>query len=326
MKYIMALDGGGSKLLCLVSDEYGNLCGYSTSGPTNSHFNSEQEIEQSISQAIEQALLRNNIQRVDITAVYWAMPVIHQFVHDTIIKWTHPHVAVHNCEEYHLSLYAAIQEEYGAICVAGTGSFTMTHTKKFGARYVGGWGSIFGDEGSGYSIGCKAFAACTYMSDQIGPFTSLLEKILTEFQFDNLRNLLFYIHGLQKGDQRKRIASICRIVGLSAAEGDIVAINILKDAAIMLANQTIQTLRLDQSELYQGFPLTISGGVWKAHPLLYQTFAKMVKQQQPQIEVFQPLFEPVVGGILIGLRERNFPIKHNIGKFKQIYADYLIDK
>ncbi|QGQ94257.1 hypothetical protein EHS13_04705 [Paenibacillus psychroresistens] len=321
MRYVLGLDGGGSKLLCVIADETGRMIGSSLAGPTNSSYNTPEEIELSITSVISEILANHNIARQDVSIVYGALPADGQLSISTITKNLHDGVKVNLCGEYVLSLFGAIQEDYGAVVQAGTGSFAHIRTPKTEIT-VGGWGPILGDEGSGYYIGKNALMACVRMADELGIFTILQERILTYCKQVKMRDLCTLIYATPSNKQSTLIASLCPIVGKAAAEGDKVAIDILEDAAEMLFMQASSVLKLPDVEAR--FPLTVAGGVWKTNPLLFNCFSTKIKQLFPQIDLRYPLFEPVIGGVLLGLRDLGFPVKAKIEELKHHFSAYSI--
>lgn len=319
MNYMISLDGGGTKVCCLISDESGMLCGAGLGGPVNSTFNRPEEIESSISQAIQSALLASNLSGKLISDVYCAMPVAQDVAHKAIAGSLHERVNVRFVAEFTMSLYAAIQKEIGALALAGTGSFAFAQTgKRF--HLVGGYGSLFSDEGSGYDIGRRAITCCLHMLDEIGPNTLLYEHVRQSLERLNLNNIVD-IYTLSTGEQRRFIASVCKLVGHCARQGDEVSLGILREAAERIAFQTNGVLAKCGPEAAPGFPVTVAGGVWKAHPVIFDTFMELVKRQHPQVNIVAPLFEPVVGGILLGLKERNASVF--LSQLTQIYSEFL---
>jgi N-acetylglucosamine kinase-like BadF-type ATPase len=321
MRFVVGLDGGGSKLLCVLADETGRFVGASLAGPTNSNFNTPEEIDYAISSAISEVLTQHGVDKGDVVIVYGAMPVETQLVQSVIVRNLHEGVTVHVCQEFVLSLFGAIQEDFGALVQAGTGSFTTIRTR-FVEKTVDAWGTIIGDEGSGYDIGRKVLIACAKMEDGRGEFTSLLGQVLLHWSQEDMRHLAEWIYRTPVGNQRTLIASLCPIVGKCAAEGDQVSIDIIDYAAEMLGLQAVTALK--QPGVDDGFPVTVAGGVWKTSPRLFNGFAMQVTRKFPQVSILPPLFEPVIGGVLLGLRDIAFPVKERIADLRQNYASFAL--
>lgn len=80
----------------------------------------------------------------------------------------------------------ALSGEDGVIVIGGTGSVAYGRSK---AREVrkGGFGYLFGDEGSGFRIACDAVAATLREYDRTGPITSLSIAVRSFFGVPNVR-------------------------------------------------------------------------------------------------------------------------------------------
>lgn len=301
MTYIASLDGGGTKLSCLIADEQGRLVGRAIAGSTNSQFDSAEDIQANIRSGMTEALASAGIAASDVAIVYTAMPVLDNAIVEqalgTIVDAAH--TTIHISNEFTLSLFGAIQARHGSLALAGTGSFAGVLTQE-GFTAVGGWGSLIGDEGSGTHIGQQALAACALMTDGRGPSTMLLERILRFWNLPRLRDVAVKLYATKVNAQRTLVASLCPIVGQCAASGDEVAARILDNSARQLADQMIVVIERTNA---QHLPLTVSGGVWKSSPLLFRSFSAQVKARYPDIAILPPKFDPVIGGILLGLEE-----------------------
>lgn len=319
MRYILSLDGGGTKLICLIADENGRLVGKGKGGPTNSNYSSRNLIEESIKSAILGALISGNISKNDIYIVNAAMIIAGEWPLEVIKNILYEDITVNFFAEFTISLFGAIQEDFGGLVQSGTGSFTSVRTENEWI-FVGGWGDALGDQGSGYYIGHKALKACAQMEDSILPYTMIKERIQEIYKIDTMRNIVSEICNAPLGHQRTMIASFCPIVGWCANQGDAVSIGIIKKAAHYLALQLITSV--NKCGKYD-IPLTVSGGAWKTTPLFFASFVDNVKKELPLVEIRQPIFEPVVGGILLGLRDIGFPVKENIELLKKSFDDFV---
>lgn len=323
MGYILSLDGGGTKLLCLIADATGKLVGEGKGGPTNSNFNTRSNIEHSFQTAIMQALSESGISKEEIDLVYVATPLNPNIVREILMALLHTNVAVRAKSEFALSIFGAIQSEYGGLVQSGTGSFASIRTQEV-EHTVGGWGTIIGDEGSGYDIGRKALIETAKMLDGRNPRTMLKDKIYEQLHIHSSSELVEQIYRVEPGVQRTRIGSLCPVVSECAKLEDPIAMGILIDAAEELA--ILMIANLNQIEVPVGFNVSVAGGVWKAHHLLFDHFSKKVKGAHPQVTVVPPLFEPVVGGILLGLQEIGYPFQDQIEYIKAEFASYQITK
>src|SRR5205814_8202801 len=77
-----------------------------------------------------------------------------------------------------IALSGATAGEPGVIAIAGTGSFAFGRNSAGEARRAGGWGYIFGDEGSGFDITRQALRAALRFEEGWGPPTALRDLLL----------------------------------------------------------------------------------------------------------------------------------------------------
>lgn len=303
MKYIMSLDGGGSKLLCLIADMNGNLLGTGRSGPTNANFSSREAIENSVRTAVLEAILQNGIDGRDIGIVHSAtLSYDREWMTGLLQRHFNCHAEVHSQSEYELSLFGAIQEDFGALVQSGTGSFAMVRTER-GYSVVGGKGAIAGDEGSGFYIGHKLLVSSIHMEDGLGPATLMREKLLEHMNVKNTWAIVSELNSMPVDCIRLLIASFCPLTGVCVKEGDEEAMRIIRKAGEHLAKHLLAVLKKAGAEA--SLPVTVSGGAWKTDPLLFRCFREYVLDELPQARIIPPVFEPAAGGILLGLRDSN---------------------
>ena len=99
---------------------------------------------------------------------------------------------------------------YGIAVLSGTGSFAGGANQTRQMVRVGGWGPLFGDEGSGYHIGvlCLSKLANLYDADKRG--TVLETMALQELGLADIADLRQAAY--QPGFTRARVARLCYVV------------------------------------------------------------------------------------------------------------------
>lgn len=323
MRYIISMDGGGSKLICLIADKDGNLVGRGMGGPTNSNFCSEKTIEKSIISALTQALQMACITNYDEIQEVNATLVSNRIKAKTHIeKVLTCSTKINFYSEYAFSIYGAILEKEGGLVQAGTGSFAFLRAGDFTGQ-TGGWRAVAGDDGSGYYIGRKALKVCARMIDGVGKPTMLLERLLESFKTNHFGRFVSKLNSLSFSRQRIILAQICPIVGLCADDGDQVAIEILEKAGRHLA---LMLAVLIKKAGLKNIKATVSGGAWKTSPILYSSFKYNLLQEVRDVILIPPMFEPVIGGIMISLENIGFPVKNKLEELKMKFADYMYPK
>jgi len=163
--------------------------------------------------------------------------------------------SVHDAEPL---LAAGSPEGWGVALIAGTGSFAFGRAADGRSVRAGGWGYLFGDEGSGYSIALAGLRAAAKSADGRVPPTRLVDALLRRLDLREPPELIPAVYRF--ADDRARIASLADVVTQAAEEGDAQARGILDDAAGELAAMVAAVARrLGFSG--GAFPLALTGGV-----------------------------------------------------------------
>ncbi|GAB3919649.1 N-acetylglucosamine kinase [Microlunatus endophyticus] len=183
----------------------------------------------------------------------------------------------------------------GINVVAGTGSIAYGRRADVGAR-IGGWGELFGDEGSGYWMAIRGLQVFSQMSDgrlEWGPFGDLVRnrlELLADFDLlDIVQHRWHY--------DRTKIAALSRLVTEAADAGDRAATKIIEEAAENLV-QHVTAVR-DRVGFGAGtqVPVSYSGGVFRA-PAVLAAFSTRLAAGPEAYELRRPRFEPVIGAAL----------------------------
>lgn len=185
----------------------------------------------------------------------------------------------------------------GISVIAGTGSMAYGEVKGQRAR-AGGWGELFGDEGSAHWIARAGLALFSRMSDgrtPRGPLHALLRERLA--LRDDL-DLCQVVYGDLKGE-RSKIAALSRLVSEAAAQGDAQAAAILDAAAAEVA-ALVDAVR-GQLGVDPEAEVTVSysGGLFGAEGPLRERFARALEAGGAgAYRLATPRLPPVLGAAL----------------------------
>ena len=183
----------------------------------------------------------------------------------------------------------------GINVIAGTGSMTYGRRAGAGVR-VGGWGELFGDEGSGYWIGIRALRAFSKMSDgraERGPLHDVLSRDLALDADVDLIGLVLH----QWQGARQQIAALAPAVREAAILGDHHAQAILTDAAAELVGLVDATRRRLGFTSGEVVPVSYSGGIF-AMPEILDSFLAGISALPASYRVRKPRYAPVIGAAL----------------------------
>lgn len=156
---------------------------------------------------------------------------------------------------------AAVQDAFGAgpglLLVAGTGSIACGRDRDGTTIRVGGWGSLLGDEGSGYAIGLAALRAAVRAADGRGPATSLLVGAMAHARVRDAADLIPWADASSKG----HIAGLAPAVFAAAAAGDDAAVAIVDEAALALAAHITTLARRLGLPVDEAVDVALTGGL-----------------------------------------------------------------
>ncbi|MET9255150.1 BadF/BadG/BcrA/BcrD ATPase family protein [Streptomyces sp. NPDC003717] len=182
----------------------------------------------------------------------------------------------------------------GINVISGTGS--LAYGERAGASVrVGGWGELFGDEGSAHWIAVRGLNAFTRMSDgrlAPGPLAGVLRRRLGLGADLDLVGRVLY-----GGLGRDGVAALSRCVTEAADLGDATARAILDAAGRELALLAATARERLGFAAGEPVPVSYSGGVFGAARAA-AAFRTELARLNPDFDVRPPRYEPVVGAVL----------------------------
>jgi N-acetylglucosamine kinase-like BadF-type ATPase len=192
----------------------------------------------------------------------------------------------------------------GINIVAGTGSIGYGECRGKSAR-AGGWGEVFGDEGSAYWIAVRGLNAFTRMSDARWPkgplYTAFRDALGLRIDLDLCAKVM-------SAHDRGSIAAFSQLVARAAGEGDTTAIRIFDDAARELAAVVAAVQRALDFAPAELVPVSYSGGVFNTGPLILGPLERHLAARSPGYRLTAPLLPPSVGAALYAARLAGTPL------------------
>lgn len=290
MEYYVAAEGGGSKLLSILYDENFRIIRAVRAGAVNDTFKDKAQVCAEMQRLIDD-LIPPEITRIEAADI--SIVGRNTSLQD-LLRARFPMADIALRGEGEIALAASFAEE-GIIAQAGTGSdaFLIYKDQMFA---VGGWGSIIGDQGSGYDIGKRGLEAAVRDNDGWGEPTLMRELLCEQLGYTEGITANFYPL-VEYCLDRSNVAALSRVVGAAAARGDKVAIEIVKYAGEMMAEQVL--CAIGRSNVALRGTIVASGGAWRTSPIMFDTFCERVRTVYPEAVLMRPLFEPVVGCIVM---------------------------
>jgi N-acetylglucosamine kinase-like BadF-type ATPase len=261
-RLVVGLDAGGTKTVGLLADERGRVVAQARGAGANLQVQGEAQVE-AVFRGILTELSENG--RADALCVGIAgvdRPPDEAAVREILERLGYPRHRIVN--DAMIALCAGSPNRTGIVVLSGTGSIAYGVDPRGTVARAGGFGSLLGDEGSGYWLGNNAIRAVVRASDGRGPGTSLTAMILEALSVHSIEELVPLIY--EQHLPRTAIAALAGRVERARAQGDSVASDLLARAAseLAIAAQAVHhKLRFDEP-----FAVVLAGGVFQACPSL----------------------------------------------------------
>jgi len=301
MNYVIGIDGGGTKTLGLLADLSGNVIAAAAAGPSNPNTVPEGELVQVFHDLFSSLNRQSKKNEEKIISLYAGISGAGSKENEKVIlnilkKHVPAETAIKVETDAVNALYAGTYGKPGIVQISGTGSITYGKNSRGEEDRVGGWGYLFGDEGSGYDMGRQAVVAALKAFDGRGdPDTVLPDMLYTHFQVDNPQALIRKIY--TSSPPKSKISPLVQIVFHAYKLHDLTAREIV--------DQTVKELALNITTLYEKlfFPgeaskVVLSGGIFQEKeiiPVLLQEACSAYKD----LSFVLPDMSPA-GGALIG--------------------------
>ena len=198
--------------------------------------------------------------------------------------------------------YVLMREEDGLVAIAGTGAVVHGRTRDGKRVHLDGVGPLLGDNGGGYGIGLEGLrmAARSFMHPRHA--TSLTAALALALGFPAPCSLDAFVLYMLEAHDRSEIARLAAVVDRQAREGDAVARKILLHAADALAEtawDAIDHLGIAREE----YPVIGMGSVATGSDIFWLRVCDDVAAFAPNMRFLRLNHPPVFGMALIGLRQ-----------------------
>ena len=299
--YVLCIDAGGTKTVCQLADERGEVLAEARRGGANLQAVGELEVEKVLHDVMEEAIGDHDVRPAAIClGVAGVDRPDDARVMRGIMRRIGAKARVLVVNDALIALEAGAPETPGVVVIAGTGSISSGRTDRNQAARAGGWGYVLGDEGSGYWIGRAALRAVLREADRRGPATQLSGLLLHYYGVARAQDLIAQVY---HGSLRPAaIAALAQCVQGAFSDGDAVAIGILRSAADQLesaAMSVARRLELIGSE----FPFVLSGGIFRAVPWLEEELTRRLPMAAPRSRTILLNEEPAGGAVRLALAE-----------------------
>ena len=294
-KYIIGIDGGGSKTLGVLFDIHGKELKRVEHGFSN--FSIDEEIAKSNVEKTIENLVKDLETHRELfiqmgIAGYSKIKKSTQYIKSLEKKFN---ATVDLDSDAIIALYSVKKDQdiNVIMVIGGTGSVLMV-TDGEKANLVGGFGHLLGDEGSAYHLAITALKKIIDEKESNQPFSNLSEKILKEIEVVDYQDIKSFVYNSNKSD----IAKLSKFIAECALQHDQDAIDLLKQEAKHLSKQTINAY--NKSSRKEKVIIALRGGFLLNAPYVKETLIEELKISLKDFEIDIHPIEPVIGAYYLG--------------------------
>ena len=303
---VLGIDGGGTRTVALLAaardaggDIAAQILGRGVSGPSNYQAVGRTAAFASLQGAVAQAFAEAGIGRGPVAAACLGLAGADRAGDRSMLTdWAASiqlaaRVRIEN--DGMIVLAAGTPAGWGIAVIAGTGSFAIARTPEGLIARAGGWGYLFGDEGSAYAVAIAGLRAAARAADGRGPASKLAERFCARLKIDRTESLVPAVYG--SGLDRAGIAALVDEVTGAACDGDAVAISILESAADELAEMASAAARIIPLDSVASAPLALAGGMLLGYEPLRVGVVDGLRRRGIKPDPVQQVTEPALGAI-----------------------------
>ena len=178
--------------------------------------------------------------------------------------------------------------------VSGTGSIGISRDAEGQIRRSGGWGYLFGDEGSGFDLGAAALRAVAHAHDGRGESTALTDIVCDFFSVESPPDLITAVYDDPR--HRENVAKLAGLVVTAADKGDATASAIVERAGMDIISMIRSLVRASSLE-QQPFSLALSGGLFVHCPTWSEKISTAARTEFPSVECVKLVQDPARGAV-----------------------------
>ncbi len=303
MKYVIGIDGGGTKSVINIADLNGKIISRGLGGPTNIKSASLDEVHTVLKELMENAVSKSGLLIDDCASVCIGTAGVHELKGESDVAALIKSIGIKGnvivTNDAEIVLAAESKDVEGVVLIAGTGSIAYG-IDRYRKRYrSGGWGHILGDEGSGYYIGLEGIKAALKCYDGREPYTELLPMLEQEMGVLNVEGMVDRIY--KKDLKKSEIAYYSKTVNKAFENGDKKAEEILQNSSselFMLVDAVIKAMKYENVST----TVVVNGSVIVKNNFIFNSFTNLAKDKYPLINIKKLSKEAAYGASRIALK------------------------
>ena len=301
MTCYIGIDGGGTKTLLRMTDENGTVLFEETGGGSNPYTVPPETAEQLLKTMIGKALgtmpADAHFGGICIGAAGADTAADYAFF-DRVLREATGSEKVLAVNDGYASLYATLGDQPGVVIASGTGSICWGKNEAGEVCRVGGWGFLFSDEGSGYSMMRDAMeTVCRTIDKRASQGALLLAELMKDFGVNTYEELISEIY---MSPTPQSVAAYFPLVAKAAQEKDPLAVEVIDRGMEQLVELVAAAAR--QIGMYPVFTVGMTGSILTKVEITRALFMQKMVERFPKSTVIPDKCENVDGALFLAKR------------------------
>ncbi|MEK7793569.1 MAG: BadF/BadG/BcrA/BcrD ATPase family protein [Candidatus Hydrogenedentota bacterium] len=305
-KYYLGLDVGGTKTHCIVADDEGSILGFAADGCGSYEYDGVDAArivnERVVRAAMDSAgLSLTALSGVGMGVAGADLPPDFEMLERKIYTPLFGNIPRVFRNDSFAGLRGGTKAPFGIAVACGTDCTVAGRNRAGKETRVGGFGPEFGNKCSGTLIGEEGLKEVWRARDGIIPPTKMTELFVARSGCRDVDDLFHSVYSQRL--TRNDLTPMAALVFRAAVDGDAAARAILEGGGRYLAAMANAAARaLDMTR--DAFDLVTAGSVFRGEGrTLIDAMDADVSAVCPNAKLVMPLFEPVVGALLMALDE-----------------------
>ena len=305
MTLFLGIDGGGTKTEFSLIDSMGRVLASRRAGPAYHVEIGMQGLRNLLKETVLDMLASHSLSPDELAFTFVGLPgygensaLLPQL--DQILDDLLPRQRYRCGNDVICGWAGALAGAQGIAVVAGTGTIAYGEYAGRNAR-AGGWGELFGDEGSAYWLAREALALFARMDDGRAPRGPLHGLICDRFGVTHGLDVCARIYG-PPALSRSEFAALSPLLTQAARAGDAFAGKILEAAAREIA-ALVHAVR-DALKVESDVPLSVSccGGLMQPESLLLPLVVQSLSESDRNYDLRPPRLTPALGAAVLAAK------------------------
>ena len=302
-RFVLGIDGGGTKTVAWLAraDVRGesSVVGRGFAGPSNQRAVGPVAAMNNLDVAVHGAFLDAQLDRRTVGAACLGLAGADRESDRSVVeRWAEEARLAHHVRVVNDALpllHTGAMNGCGIALIAGTGSLAFGRNSAGQTARSGGWGYLFGDEGSAFAIGRAVLQAISRTADGRAQATRMVSDVLRELAVSSASEIVTAVYSHEV--PRSVIAGLAPLAFEAAAAADLVAAEIIDQAARELAAMVVAVAT--RLELRKELHLTLTGSLLLHHASFRERVANQIGRNGVDLHSTTIVQEAVAGAVAI---------------------------